>query len=270
MPDLSPGPLGHAAPCALKLAVPSRDLVVERAGGPQIREVESLRPGLDFAGGARAGLTLADLIGIKDNGLGGEVAVVRVVEAVVDKVAREHLDPARGDRAVGHVLGRHKTVRRRVRVRRRVERVGHIIVAHLVPAVPRRGDRRSAREPPRARPRPKRERSSICHRGAELSVDVPFRLFPTRARFDKVLHGGRERGTVQCCNLRDGSARRRALVFRAPPPPPPTLSCSLSGTRSLPAARGGTLRPPQPQPASEVAAIPPPPHPQTRTPVAPP
>ena len=57
---------------------------------------------------------------------------VWVVEAVVDKVARQHLDSSRRGRAVGDVLGRDEAVVGLIWVWGGVERVGDVVVAGLV------------------------------------------------------------------------------------------------------------------------------------------
>lgn len=120
MPDLPSRPLADRAelPTArLKHAIPRRNLILKLPRAPQTPEIEPLRPvphpalSLDLPQVAlSAGLpnspsrpssrrpchsSRANLVRVEDDGLGGEVAVVRVVETVVDKVAREHLYPPR-------------------------------------------------------------------------------------------------------------------------------------------------------------------------------
>ncbi len=147
-----------SGPGSFKHLIPPRDFVLKLARRPERSEIEALCPrrrcqDLLVVGGAcrqrrrrRSAGSILDRrqVGIKDFDLGSEIAIVRVVQRIVDKVPREHADPFRWILSAPRPrerTSRHEAVRGVARIGRgRVERVRNIVESGLVGVRPwRRG-----------------------------------------------------------------------------------------------------------------------------------
>lgn len=124
MPHLTSWATRYSSRSPFKFSIPPRNLKLELGRAPHLGKVEPLRSRQWSRSCARSSYTFAlgmlasHLIRIKDDGLGREVAVMRVVEAVVDEVAREHLHSSWRRFAVGELFGGDHPVGSYIRVGR--------------------------------------------------------------------------------------------------------------------------------------------------------